>query len=89
MSLYYSDANGGCGFPEVEEIAGKSARSARKELPEIVLSRRGLIKGKGIMVIFTISKHGESVSIGTGSMKRISGLWIHLIWSYGCGVMRC
>ena len=37
---------------------GRSARNSWNESPEIVLSRRGLIKGKGIMVIFTMSKHG-------------------------------
>ena len=48
---------------------GESARSSRNESPEIFLSRRGLNKGKGIMVIFKMSKDGENDSIGTGFTK--------------------
>ena len=59
----------------------ESARNSRNELLEIVLSRRGLNKGNGIMVIFRMLKHGESGSIRMGSTKQRRGLWNHLIWS--------
>ena len=62
---------------------GESARNSRKGSPENVLSQRGLNKGRGKMVIFRMSKHSENGSIRTGSMKQKSGLWVHLIWSYG------
>ena len=48
---------------------GESARGPRKESPEIVLSRRGMIKDKGKMVIFSIPKHNESDTNRKGSMK--------------------
>ena len=88
MALHYSDANGGCGLPGVEEIPGESARSSWKESPEIVLSPRGLIKGRGKMVIFSTTKHNESDTNRKGSTKRRSERWFHLKRSYGCGVMR-
>ena len=69
MPLHYSDANGGCGLPGVEKSPGESPRNSRNELPEIILSRTGLNKGKGIMVIFRMLKHGENGSIRTGSTK--------------------
>ena len=62
---------------------GRSARNSRNESPEIILSRRGLNKGKGIMVIFTVSNHTENEADRTGSTKQRSRLWNHLIWSYG------
>ena len=39
----------------IKEAPGRSAVKPRKDLPETDLSRRGLNKGKGIMVIFTMS----------------------------------
>ena len=48
---------------------GRSARSSRKESPENVLSRRGLIKHKGKMVIFRMLTHGENYSIGVVGKK--------------------
>ena len=62
---------------------GTSARSLQNESPETVLSRRGLIKRKGKMVILRMLTHGESDTNRTVLMKRKSGLWNHLIWSYG------
>ena len=52
MSLHYSDANGGCGLPGVEEIAGRK----RGKLAERIGGKRfslskGLVKCKGKMVI--------------------------------------
>ena len=38
----------------MKKAPGRSAERSRKESPERVLSRRGLIRGKGKMVIFTI-----------------------------------
>ena len=48
---------------------GQSARNSRKGSPENVLSRRGLNKGRGKMVIFIMSKHGENDFIRMGSIK--------------------
>ena len=62
---------------------GRSARNSRNESPENVLSRRGLNKGKGIMVIFIVSNHSESMTNRIGSTKRRSERCFHLIWSYG------
>ena len=39
-------------FLGMKKAPGRSARSSRNESPENVLSWRGLVKGKGIMVIF-------------------------------------
>ena len=70
-------------FLGMKKAPGRSARNSRNESPENILSRRGLNKGKGIMVIFSMLKHGESMTNRTGSTKQRSGLWIRLIWSYG------
>ena len=67
----------------MKKAPGRSAVKPQKDSPEIILSRRGLNKGKGIMVIFTVSNHSENITNRTGSTKQRSGLWIHLIWSYG------
>ena len=56
-------------FLGVEDYSGKSVKRSRKDLPETVLSRRGLFTCKGKMVIFRMCKHGESDSIITGSTK--------------------
>ena len=53
----------------VEEYSGKNAERSRKELPETVLSRRGLFMCKGKVVIFSSCKHGANDSIETGSTK--------------------
>ena len=82
MSLHFNNANGGCGLPGVDEITGKNVRSSQKESPKNVLSRRGLIKCKGKMVIFRMLTHGENDTNRTGSTRRRSGLWNHLIWSW-------
>ena len=83
MSLHYSDANGGCGLPGVEEITEKKCEKLAERIAGKRTFSEGLNKGRGKMVIFIMSKHCENGSIGTGSTKRRSGLWIHLIWSYG------
>ena len=67
----------------MKKAPGRSAVKPQKDSPEIILSRRGLNKGKGIMVIFTVSNHIESTTNRTGSMKQRSERWSHLIWSYG------
>ena len=41
----------------VKNTPGRCAVKPPKESPERVLSRRGLIRGKGKMVIFVSSKH--------------------------------
>ena len=67
----------------MNKAPGRSAVKPQKDSPEIVLSQRGLNKGKGIMVIFIVSNHSESMTNRTGSTKRRSRRWFHLIWSYG------
>ena len=62
---------------------GESARSSWKESSEIILSQRGLIKGRGKMVIFTVLNHSENGTNRMGLTKQRSGFWNHLIWSYG------
>ena len=53
----------------MKKTPGRSAVKPWKESPKNVLSRRGLNKGKGMMVIFRMSKHGENDPIGAGSTK--------------------
>ena len=67
----------------MKKAPGKSAVKARKESPENVLSRRGLIKGIDKTVIFSMPKHNDSDTNRKGSMKQRSERWFHLIWSYG------
>ena len=67
----------------MKKAPGRSAVKPRKESPENVISQRGLNKGKGINVIFTVSDHSENMTNRTGSAKRRSEHWFHLIWSYG------
>ena len=67
----------------MKEAPGRSAVKPRKDSPENVLSRRGLIEGRGKMVILSMPKHNESDTNRKGSMKRRSGHWIHFKWSYG------
>ena len=67
----------------MKKAPGRSAVKPRKDSPEIVLSRRGLNKGKGIKVIFIVPNHSENMTNRTGTTKRRSGRWIHLKRSYG------
>ena len=53
----------------MKKAPGRSAVKPRKDLPENVLSRRGLIKGRGKMVIFSMPKHNESDTNIKGSTK--------------------
>ena len=62
----------------MKKAPGRSAVKPRKDLPENILSRRGLIKGRGKMVIFSVPKHNESDTNRTGSTRQRNGLWIHL-----------
>ena len=71
----------------MKKSSGESVRNSRNESQENVLSRRGLNKGKGIMIIFMVSNHSESMTNKTGSMKQRSERWFHLIWSYGLKVV--
>ena len=48
---------------------GRCAVKPRKESPEKVLSWRGLIRGKGKMVIYSMSNHIESDGNRTGSTR--------------------
>ena len=70
-------------FLGMKKAPGESARNSRNESPENILSRRGLNKGKGIMVIFIVSNHSESMTNRKGSTRQRSERWFHLIWSYG------
>ena len=62
----------------MKKAPGRSAVKPRNKLPKNVLSRRGLNKGKGIKVIFIVSKHSEKMTNRTGSAKQRSERWIHL-----------
>ena len=73
----------------MKKAPGRSAERPRKESPERVRSWRGLIKGKGKMVISSMSKHSENDTKSLGLKRRRRGRWIHLNQSYGCGDMRC
>ena len=53
----------------MKKAPGRSAVKLRKDLPETVLSQRGLFTDKGKMVIFRMCKHGENDSIRTDSAK--------------------
>ena len=83
MILHGYHANGGCGFLGMEKAPGRSAGKPRKESPERVRSRRGLIRGKEKMVIFRMLKHSENGGNRMGSTRRRRGRWIHLDQSYG------
>ena len=67
----------------MKKALGRSAVKPQKDLLKNILSRRGLNKGKGIMVIFIVSNHSESMTNRKGSTRRRSERWFHLIWSYG------
>ena len=82
MLLHGYHANGGCGLPGDEESSGEKCRKIAKESPERILSRRGLIRGKGKMVIFRMLKHSENGTKSSGSTRRRSGCCIDLIRSY-------
>ena len=73
----------------MKKAPGRSAVKPRKDSPEKILSRRGLIRGKGKMVISSMSNHSENDTNGTGSTRRRHGLMNHLIWSYSREDMRC
>ena len=62
----------------MKKAPGRSAVKPRKDLPETVLSRRGLFMCKGKKVIFIVSNHSENETNRMGSMKRRRGLRIHL-----------
>ena len=70
-------------FLGMKKAPGRSAERPRKESPERVLSWRGLIRGKGKMVIFKMLKHNENGIKSLGSKRRRRGGWYHLVWSYG------
>ena len=78
MSLHYSDANGGCGLPGVEEITEKKCEKLAERIAGKRTFSEGLNKGRGKMLIFRMAKDGEKVTNRTGSTKRRHGLWIHL-----------
>ena len=83
MSLHYSDADGGCGLPGVEEITGRKCEKLAERIAGKRTLSEGLKTARGKMIIFRMLKQGENGSIRTGLTKRRSGLWVHLIWSYG------
>ena len=65
----------------MKKTPGRCAERSQKDSPETLLSRKGLVNGKGKMVIFTVSNHSENETNRTGTTRRRSGLWNHLIWS--------
>lgn len=72
----------------VKKALGRSVVKPRKESPERVLSRRGLIRGKGKMVISSMSNHNKNDGNRPGSTRRRRGHWFHLNRNYEQKVMR-
>lgn len=72
----------------MKKAPGRSAVKPQKDLPETVLSRRGCLRARTKWPFFRMPKHNESDTNIKGSIRRRSRLWNHLIWSYGCGVIR-
>ena len=70
-------------MPGVEEITKKKCERLAGRIAGNLSLYEGLNKGRGKMFIFRMSKHGENDSIRTSSTKQRSGLWNHLILSYG------
>ena len=66
----------------MKKAPGRSAERPRKESPERVLSRRGLIRGKGKMVIFRMLKHSENGTNGTGLTNKEHGILNNVNQSY-------
>ena len=73
----------------MKKAPGRSAERPQKNSPERVLSRRGLIRGKGKMAISSMSNHSENGTKIPGLKRRRSTHWIHLNRSYGYGDVRC
>ena len=71
----------------VNDTPGRCAVKPRKESSERVLSRRGRIRGKG-MVISSMSNHRENDGNRPGSTRQRRGHWFHLNQSYEQKVMR-
>ena len=55
-------ASGCCGLPGGDGDSGKKCGEAAETKRRTVLSRRGLIRGKGKMVIFTMRPPSENVT---------------------------
>ena len=56
----------------MKKAPGRSAVKPRKDSPEKILSRRGLIRGKGKMVISSILNHSENDTKSLGSKRQRS-----------------
>ena len=56
----------------MKKAPGRSAVKPQKDSSEKILSRRGLIRGKGKMVIFSMSNHSENGTKSSGSTRRRS-----------------
>ena len=54
----------------MKKAMGRSAVKPQKDSPEIILSRRGLNKGKVIKVILTVPNHSENMANRTGSTTK-------------------
>ena len=89
MLMHGYHANGGCGLPRDEEGYGEKCGTTAERIAGKILSQRGLIRGKGKMVISSMSNHSENDTKSLGSKRRRCGRWIHLNRSYSCGDMRC
>ena len=53
----------------VKNAPGRSAETSQKDLPETLLSRKGMVNGKGKMVIFSMSNHSENGIKSLGSKR--------------------
>ena len=83
MLLHVYHANGGCGLPGDGEGSGKKCGMTAERIAGKGTLSEGLIRGKGKMVISSVSNHSENDTKSSSSKRRICGRWIHLNWSYG------
>ena len=87
MATACNHASGCRGLSGGEGGSGKRCGEAAERFTGKDSLSEGLIRGKGIKVISSMSNHTENGGNRTGSTKRRSRLWNHLIWSYSCGIV--
>ena len=83
MLLHGYHANGGCGLPGGDGDSGKKCGEAAETKCQTFLARRGLIRGKGKMVIFTVGSPSENVTNRKSLTRRRREWWFHLHRIYG------
>ena len=69
MLLHDYHANGGCGLPGDGEDSGKKSGTIAERIDGKGTLSEGLIRGKGKMVIFSMSNHSENGIKSLGSKR--------------------